>query len=188
MITLPLSVQARHVILGIVSYDKNPCLKFELMGCPDEPQEDRLLGYDLGFPVCVDNEPPQFLNCPTSAILVKKRVDGMQPVDFVVPTATDNSGMIARTEVRPEGFHLPVHIFEDTMVEYLAYDFDGNVAICQINITVTDDTPPQLQCPQSFVIELVEPQEAYQVLCACFRSIWSTFCERKYFWSKTTIS
>ena len=33
MITLPLSVQARFVILGIVSYDENPCLKFELMGC-----------------------------------------------------------------------------------------------------------------------------------------------------------
>ena len=71
--------------------------------------------------------------------------------------------MIARTEVRPEGFHLPVHVFQDTMVEYLAYDFDGNVAICQINITVMDDTPPQLKCPQSFVIELVEPQDSYQV-------------------------
>ena len=163
MITLPLSVQARYVILGIVSYDKNPCLKFELMGCPDEPEEERLLGYDLGFPVCVDNEPPQFLNCPTSAILVKKRPNGMEMVNFTVPVATDNSGMIARTEVRPEGFHLPVHVFQDTMVEYLAYDFDGNVAICQVNITVMDDTPPQLTCPQSFVIELVEPQDSYQV-------------------------
>jgi len=87
----------------------------------------------------------------------------MQEVNFVVPTATDNSGMIARTEVRPEGFHMPMHVFENTMIEYLAYDFDGNVAICQINITVMDDTPPQLTCPQSFVIELVEPQDSYQV-------------------------
>ena len=34
MITLPLPVRAKFVILGIVSYDENPCLKFELMGCP----------------------------------------------------------------------------------------------------------------------------------------------------------
>ncbi|KZS05970.1 Notch 2 [Daphnia magna] len=163
MITLPLSVQARFVILGIVAYDKNPCLKFELMGCPDEPEEDRLLGYDLGYPVCVDNDPPQFLNCPTSAIRVKRTAEGMGVVDFVVPTATDNSGMIARTEVRPEGFRPPLTVFQDTMVEYFAYDFDGNVAICQINITVIDEEPPLLQCPQSFVIELVEPQESYQV-------------------------
>ena len=80
MITLPLSVQARWVILGIVSYDKNPCLKFELMGCPDEPEEDRLLGYDIGFPVCVDNEPPQFINCPTAPILVSKQNGADQKV------------------------------------------------------------------------------------------------------------
>jgi len=164
MITLPLSVEARFVILGIVSYDKNPCLKFELMGCPDEPEEERLLGYDLGFPVCVDNDPPQFLNCPTAPIKVRKTAQGIDLVDFVVPTATDNSGMIARSEVRPEGFRPPLTVFQDTMVEYFAYDFDGNVAICQINITVMDDEPPQLQCPQSFVIELVEPQDSYQVI------------------------
>lgn len=163
MITLPLSVQARFVILGIVAYDKNPCLKFELMGCPDTPDEDRLLGYDLGFPVCVDNDPPQFVNCPTAPIRVRRTAQGMEPVDFVVPSATDNSGMIARTEVKPEGFRPPLTVFQDTMVEYLAYDFDGNVAICQINITLVDEEPPQLQCPQSFVIELVEPQDSYQV-------------------------
>jgi hypothetical protein len=49
------------------------------------------------------------------------------------------------------------------MVEYLAYDYDGNVAICQINITVPDVTPPSLTCPQSYIIELVEPQDSYLV-------------------------
>ena len=44
MITLPLPVRARFVILGIVSFDKNPCLKFELMGCEDEVQETKHLG------------------------------------------------------------------------------------------------------------------------------------------------
>ena len=141
------------------------------MGCPDEEPEDDgrlLLGYDLGFPICVDNDPPQFTNCPTAPVRVRRSSAGIEPVNFVVPIATDNSGMIARTEVRPEGFLPPLTVFQDTMVEYLAYDFDGNVAICQINITVVDDEPPMLQCPQSFVIELVEPQDSYQVMSLLF--------------------
>ena len=50
---------------------------------------------------------------------------------------------------RSEGFPMPMTTFEDMMVEYYAYDFDGNVAVCQVNITVPDDTPPMLQCPPS---------------------------------------
>ena len=33
---------------------------------------------------------------------------------------------------RSEGFPMPMTTFEDMMVEYYAYDFDGNVAICQV--------------------------------------------------------
>ncbi|CAL4150116.1 unnamed protein product [Meganyctiphanes norvegica] len=163
MITLPTVVQAQFVILGIVKYDKNPCLKFELMGCEDEPASQRLLGYDMGYPICVDNEPPQFANCPTNPITVRKGANGLEAVNFTEPVAYDNSGMIARSEVRPAGFRPPIHVFEDMMVEYLAFDFDGNVAICQINITVPDDTAPEITCPQSYVIELVEEQENYRV-------------------------
>ncbi|KAK3869849.1 hypothetical protein Pcinc_024872 [Petrolisthes cinctipes] len=163
MITLPTVVKARFVILGIVSYDKNPCLKFELMGCEDEPPSQRLLGYDMGYPWCVDNEPPQFANCPLNPIVVQKGRDGFMAVNFTIPKAYDNSGMIARTEIKPAGFRPPVHVLEDIMVEYLAFDFDGNVAICQINITVPDDIPPAITCPQSYVIELVEEQENYKM-------------------------
>jgi len=164
MITLPLPVKARFVILGIVSFDKNPCLKFELMGCEDEPPEQRHLGFSNGFPHCVDNEPPAFRNCPAHPIVVRKEPHGfLLPVNFTQPVAVDNSGSIARTEVRPEGFSLPLTTFEDMMVEYFAYDYDGNVAICQVNLTVPDDTPPSLSCPQSFVIELVEEKTEYLV-------------------------
>ena len=76
MITLPLPVRAKFVILGIVAYDENPCLKFELMGCPFVADEPLYLGYDNGFPVCVDNDPPQFLNCPTFPVEVQKGPDG----------------------------------------------------------------------------------------------------------------
>ena len=169
MITLPLSVRAKHVILGIVSYDQNPCLKFELMGCP-AAEEPLYLGYDNGYPICVDNEPPAFLNCPSFPIEVQKGPEGYMPVNFTAPYAKDNSGAIARMEVvtitaaeKSEGFPMPMTTFEDMMVEYYAYDFDGNVAICQVNITVPDDTPPSLSCPQSFVIELLNEEDSYNV-------------------------
>ena len=164
MIQLPLPVTARFVILGIVSFDKLPCLKFELMGCEDEPPQQRHLGFNNGFPVCVDNEPPAFRNCPENPIVVQKGPGGdLLPVNFTQPRAVDNSGSIARTEVRPDGIAFPLTTFEDLMIEYIAYDYDGNVAICQVNITVPDDTPPSLSCPQSFVIELVDEKTEYPV-------------------------
>ncbi|XP_077268738.1 sushi, von Willebrand factor type A, EGF and pentraxin domain-containing protein uif isoform X1 [Temnothorax americanus] len=163
MITLPKYVQARFVILGIVSYMDNACLKFELMGC-EEPATEPLLGYDYGFSPCVDNEAPVFQNCPQQPIVVQKGANGeLLPVNFTVPTAIDNSGSIARVEVRPPSFKTPIRIFEDTFVKFIAFDYDGNVAICEINITVPDITPPKLSCPQSYVIELIDRQESYSI-------------------------
>lgn len=163
MITLPKYVKARFVILGIVSYMDNACLKFELMGC-DEPVKEPTLGYDYGYSPCVDNEPPIFQNCPQQPIVVKRDDNGaVMAVNFTEPTAVDNSGSIARLEVKPQSFKTPSYIFQDTVVKYVAFDHDGNVAICEINITVPDVTPPLLSCPQSYVIELVESQDKYLV-------------------------
>ncbi|XP_072385212.1 uncharacterized protein uif isoform X2 [Diabrotica undecimpunctata] len=163
MISLPKFVQARFVILGIVSYMENACLKFELMGC-DEPEKEPLLGYDYGYSPCVDNETPVFQNCPQQPIMVQKDVNGgLLPVNFTEPTAVDNSGSIARLEVKPASFKTPMYVFDDMVVKYVAYDYDGNVAICEINITVPDNTPPQLSCPQSYVIELVDRQDSYAI-------------------------
>lgn len=84
-------------------------------------------------------------------------------MNFTEPTAVDNSGSIARLEVKPASFKTPMHVFEDMVVKYVAFDYDGNVAICEINITVPDNTPPQLSCPPSYVIELVDKQDSYPV-------------------------
>ncbi|XP_075226178.1 sushi, von Willebrand factor type A, EGF and pentraxin domain-containing protein uif [Lycorma delicatula] len=162
MITLPKYVQARYVILGIVSFMDNACLKFELMGC-EEPKVEPLLGYDYGYSPCVDNEPPVFQNCPQQPIVVRRGPNGIEPVNLTEPVAVDNSGAIARLEVKPQGFRTPLTVFHDLAVKYVAYDFDGNVAICEINITVVDETPPLLSCPQSYVIELVDHQDSYVV-------------------------
>ena len=88
----------------------------------------------------MDNEPPAFRNCPAHPIVVEKGPNGfLLPVNFTQPVAVDNSGSIARTTIKPEGFSLPLTTFEDMMIEYFAYDYDGNVAICQVNLTVPDD-------------------------------------------------
>ncbi|KAL1465816.1 hypothetical protein WDU94_005355 [Cyamophila willieti] len=158
MITLPKFVQARFVILGIVSYMDNACLKFELMGC-DEPKVEPLLGYDYGYSPCVDNEPPVFQNCPQQPIIVRKGPNGIEPINITEPVAVDNSGSIARLEVKPQSFKTPMITFHDMAVKYIAYDFDGNVAICEINITVVDETPPLLSCPQSYIIEFGQTRQ-----------------------------
>ena len=163
MITLPTYIRGRFFVLGIISHDKNPCLKFELMGCEEEAEKTSLLGFDMVYPTCVDNVPPQFLNCPVKPVVVKKGPNGLLPVEYVVPVAQDNSGIITRAEVIPAGFQPPMYVFEDMVVEYLAFDTDGNVAICHVNITVPDVTPPYLECPQSYVIELVDQQDTYKV-------------------------
>lgn len=116
------------------------------------------------FYFILDNEPPVFQNCPQQPILVQTDVNGgLLPVNFTEPTATDNSGAIARLEVTPQHFRTPIQVFHNMVVRYVAFDFDGNVAICEVNITVPDYTPPRLSCPQSYVIELVDKQDSYAV-------------------------
>lgn len=88
------------------------------------------------FHLFTDNEPPVFQNCPQQPIIVKKGPNGIQPVNLTEPVAVDNSGAIARLEVKPPSFRTPLTTFQDIAVKYVAFDFDGNVAICEINITV----------------------------------------------------
>lgn len=88
------------------------------------------------FSLYTDQEPPHFLNCPDKPILVAKSANGLQLTNFTEPTAIDNSGRLARFEVKPAGFKPPAMIFEDMVVQYFAYDFDGNIAVCSVNITV----------------------------------------------------
>lgn len=83
-----------------------------------------------------DNEPPVFQNCPQQPIVVQKGRNGLEPVTFTEPVAVDNSGSIARLEVKPQSFRTPITTFRDMAIKYVAFDYDGNVAICEINITV----------------------------------------------------
>lgn len=83
-----------------------------------------------------DNEAPVFQDCPQQPIIVRKGPHGIEPVNMTEPTAVDNSGGIARLDIRPQSFKIPYVTFHDMVVKYTAFDYDGNVAICEFNITV----------------------------------------------------
>jgi len=161
IIHLPTPITARFVTLGIVSFYKNPCMKFELLGCEEskEGKDSNPLGFDREVPPCIDSEPPSFINCPSSPIVVRSG----SVANFSIPTAVDNSGRVVRTEVKPSGFRPPQTIFKDTVVNYYAFDSEGNVAVCQVNITVIDETAPSLECPPSVDLEMTEETTASEV-------------------------
>ena len=149
MVQLPSAIVAQTIGVNIVRSVRNPCMRMEILGC-DELGRDLVLGYDQPAPVCVDQEPPQFVACPEQPVAVQRGAYGeLLPVNFTVPQAFDNSGLVARLEVRPRGFRPGQFVFHDQQVHYVASDNDGNVAICSVNITVPDVTPPRLSCPSS---------------------------------------
>ena len=45
------------------------------------------------------------------------------------PLAVDNSGGIARLDIKPQSFKIPFVVFHDMVVKYTAFDYDGNAAI-----------------------------------------------------------
>ncbi|CAA3006472.1 sushi, von Willebrand factor type A, EGF and pentraxin domain-containing 1 isoform X1 [Olea europaea subsp. europaea] len=149
VIQLPNAIVAQTIGVNIVRSIRNPCMRMEILGC-DDLGRDVILGYDQPAPVCVDQEPPQFVACPEQPVQVQRGAYGeLLPVNFTIPQAFDNSGLVARLEVRPRGFRPGQFVFHDQQVHYIASDNDGNVAICSVNITVPDVTPPRLACPPS---------------------------------------
>lgn len=134
-IPLPRSVRARHLAIGVLGYTGYPCLKMELYGCPAESDEKAVVGWNSTVPGCVDVEPPKFTNCPDRPVVVHKLEDGqLSPVQYEVPVAVDNSGKIARMEMRPADFVSGGVVWEDMEVEYTAYDSDGNNASCSVSV------------------------------------------------------
>lgn len=157
VLQLPQAIVAQFIGVNLVRSIRNPCMRMEILGCDDVNQNDVILGYDQPAPVCVDQEPPQFNSCPEQPVAVQRGAYGeLLPVNFTTPQASDNSGLVSRLEVKPKGFRAGQHVFHDQQVHYMASDNDGNVAICSVNITVPDVTPPKLSCPPSYthIIEL----------------------------------
>lgn len=71
------------------------------------------VGWNDTIPKCLDAEPPVFKNCPANPIYAQIDESGqLLPINFEVPTATDNSGFIAHLKVEPKDFQPPFPIHE----------------------------------------------------------------------------
>ncbi|GAV01451.1 hypothetical protein RvY_12161 [Ramazzottius varieornatus] len=164
--TIPLrpSVRGRFLAVGVLSYIGNPCLKMEFYGCAADEDEKAVVGWNATTPVCVDNEPPRFVSCPKQTVVVHKASNGkVDAVQYEVPVAKDNSGRIARMEVRPDNFAPGIVVFEDRHVEYVAFDADGNNATCSFQVRVVEEAPPIIACSRSYNLTLEAGQDYAQL-------------------------
>uniref|UniRef100_K1REE8 CUB and sushi domain-containing protein 1 n=1 Tax=Magallana gigas TaxID=29159 RepID=K1REE8_MAGGI len=91
-----------------------------------------------------DVTPPKFSNC----LNVPFYVDKMEATDFVVPTASDNSGLVKNVTVMPYNFKPGTVVSEDVNVTYTAVDNSGNSATCTVSFIIKDRSPPELTCPK----------------------------------------
>ena len=156
-------LRARYVLLGITEYESNPCLKFDMQGClaplsaAHEVPTHLQVGWNSSVPQCIDTEPPVFTSCPQDPIYVVSDEFGqLQPVNYEIPTATDNSGYVAYMKVEPTNFVPPRPITNDMDVVYTAFDEAGNSANCIVKLRIPDTSPPVMKCPDSYSIPALE--------------------------------
>lgn len=102
-------------------------------------------------PTCIDTENPTITNCPTSPIVVRK-YEQLAP-RLPVLNAIDNTGVRSFT-INPANANTTLFVENDLTVTYTATDFQGNIATCQINVQLYDETPPVIVCSQYPPVEL----------------------------------
>ncbi|KAL7070530.1 hypothetical protein ACQ4LE_010422, partial [Meloidogyne hapla] len=163
--TLNPPLRARYILLGITEYEKNPCLRFDMHGClaplssTHEVPAHLQVGWNASIPQCIDAEPPTFKNCPQSPVIVQTDENGqLFPANYVIPEATDNSGRITYMLTKPEDFHPPYPVSQDTDIIYQAFDDAGNMAECAVRLRIPDTVPPILKCPDSYAVWAQENQ------------------------------
>ncbi|KAJ8318329.1 hypothetical protein KUTeg_003420, partial [Tegillarca granosa] len=88
------------------------------------------------LPACKDVTAPVFSNCSSTSTYV----DYMEQVSYIVPTSTDNSGVVKNTSVFPSYMKPNTVIKQDTNVTYYAEDYAGNKAMCTIHIKIKPST------------------------------------------------
>lgn len=63
-------------------------------------------------------------------------VDKMDTANYIVPTATDNSGLVKIVTVLPSNFKQGTVVSEDVIVTYTAVDNSGNSATCTLSFII----------------------------------------------------
>lgn len=90
-------------------------------------------------PNCVDIEPPSFFNCNRSDVVVGTRWnDEPEEVEFSIPTATDNSGLVTLTST-PANLYSPFPLVfppsqRQMNITFTAVDLMGLRAICTFRV------------------------------------------------------
>ncbi|KAI1733255.1 CUB domain-containing protein [Ditylenchus destructor] len=163
-------LRARYILLGITEYESNPCLKFDLRGClsplstAHEIPSHLQVGWNASVSQCLDSESPVFRNCPANPIYVQTDDKGqLLPVTYPIPEATDNSGYVSYTRVRPDNFEPPYPISQDLDVVYTAFDDAGNFADCVVRLRIPDTQPPVIKCPDSYSLWAAENETEKRV-------------------------
>ncbi|MCZ4409866.1 HYR domain-containing protein [Cryomorphaceae bacterium 1068] len=97
-----------------------------------------------------DNEAP-VIDCPDD-IEIDAGIACSTIVNFADATATDNCGIasIAQIEGPLSGSEFPVGV---TTVTFEAIDDAGNPSTCSFTVTVTEEEPPVITCPEDIQVE-----------------------------------
>ncbi len=100
----------------------------------------------------VDVAPPVFDNCPSDILQVAPPPNCEDIVIFSTPTASDNCPgvTVVQTQGLPSGSLFPVGI---STIEFTATDAAGNSATCTFDITISEDTDPEITCPSDIVVD-----------------------------------
>ncbi len=97
-----------------------------------------------------DNEAPE-ITCTDDILIDAASGDCDATVTYDDPTATDNCGIadIELTAGLASGSAFPAG---ETTVTFTATDVNGNTAECSFTVTVTEDVPPVITCPDDIAV------------------------------------
>ena len=110
---------------------------------------------------------PVITGCPPATINAQTgpgRTTCDAIVTWTAPTATDN----CNGNIIPVSSHNPGDVFPvgNTVVTYTFTDAAGNTTPCSFTVSVTDNTPPQIECPDSKVVLLSNATTCTGILTA----------------------
>lgn len=96
-------------------------------------------------PADTDTTPPQITNCPTTITAPANPSTCTTTVTWPLIGAADNCGSVSLSGTHNSGAIFPLGI---TTVTYTATDAYGNMAECEFDVEVIDETPPVFNgCP-----------------------------------------
>jgi gliding motility-associated-like protein len=101
--------------------------------------------------VVADAAAPEILNCPADIAQIAPPGSCEAVVNFVTPTVSDNcpGASITQTEGPASGSSFPVGV---TTVVFAATDAAGNTTECSFEVTITEETNPQIVCPADILV------------------------------------